>query len=99
MAPTAFQKTSDEEEGGSDASAAQNGSLLWRLWGQISENDKLWSQTPWLPAIENDIHRRGAKNIHTTAKNIHPTAKNIHTRVKNDHAAAMSFLRRILKNR
>ena len=26
-------------------------------------------------------------------------AKNIHTRVKNDHAAAMTFLRRILKNR
>ena len=88
LAPNASQKTSDEEEGGSDASAAQDGSLLWRLWGQISENDKLEQHS--LAALEQRM---------ISIEEVVTTAKNIHTRVKNDHAAAMSFLRRILKGR
>ena len=36
----ASQKTSDEVEGVNQASTDQV-RLLWRLWGQISENDKL----------------------------------------------------------
>ena len=88
MAPTASQKTSDEEKGGSDASAAQDGSLLWMLWDQISENDKLEQDS--LAALEQSM---------ISIEEVVTTAKNIHTRVKNDHVAAMSFLRRILKNR
>ena len=40
LAFTASQKTSDEVEGVNQASTDQV-RLLWRLWGQISENDKL----------------------------------------------------------
>ena len=83
----ASRKTSDEIEGVSQVSTDQV-RLLWRLWSQISENDKLEQHS--LDALE---HRM--ISIEETVT----TARNMHTKVKNDHVAAMSYLRRKLKSR
>ena len=86
LALTASQKTSNEVEGVNQASTAQVW-LLWRLRGQISENDKLeqYSQD----ALEQRM---------ISIEEVVTTARNMHTKV-NDHVAAMSYLRRILKSR
>ena len=87
LALTASQKKSDEVEGVNQASTDQV-RLLWRLWGQISENDKLEQHS--LDALEQRM---------ISIEEVVTTARNMHTKVKNDHVAAMSYLRRILKNR
>ena len=87
LALTAPQKTSDEVEGVNQASTAQV-RLLWRLWGQISENDKLEQHS--LDTLE---------QMMISKEEVVTTARNMDTKVKNDHVAAMSYLRRILKNK
>ena len=87
LALTASQKKSDEVEGVNQASTDQV-RLLWRLWGQISENDKLEQHS--LDALEQRM---------ISIEEVVTTARNMHTKVKNDHVAAMSYLRRILKSR
>ena len=87
LALTASQKTNDEVEGVNQSSTDQV-RLSWRLWGQISENDKLEQHS--LDALEQRM---------ISIEEVVTTARNMHTKVKNDHVAAMSYLRRILKNR
>ena len=87
LALTASQKTSDEVEGVNRASADQV-RLLWRLWDQISDNDK--SEQHSLDALEQRM---------ISIEEVVTTARNMYTKVKNDHVAAMSYLRRILKSR
>ena len=88
MALTASQKTSDEEEGGNQTSAAQVRLSLLRLWGQISKKDKLEQQS--LDALEQRM---------ISIEDLMSKARNMHNKVKNDHIAAMSHLRRIFKSR
>ena len=59
-------------------------SSLSRLWGQISEKDKLEQQS--LDALE---HRM------ISIEDVVSKARNMDNKVKNDHVAAMSYLRRI----
>ena len=87
LALTASQKMIDEVEGVNQASADQV-RLLWRLWGQISKNDKLEQHS--LNALEQKI---------ISKEEVVTTARNMHTKVNNDHVADMSYLRRILKSR
>ena len=87
LALIAPQKTSDEVEGVNQASTAQV-RLLWRLWSQISENDKLEQYS--VDALEQRM---------ISIEEVVTTARNMYTKVKNDHVAAMSYLSRILKSR
>ena len=87
LALTASQKTSDEVEGVNRASTDQV-RLLWRLCGQISENDKLEQHS--LDALEQRM---------IPIEEVVTTARNMYTKVKSDHVAAISYLRRILKSR
>ena len=87
LALTASQRTSDEEEGGYQASAEQVRSSLCKLWRQISGNDKLEQQS--LDALEQRMI--SVEDVVSKARNMH--------KVKNDHVAAISHLRRIFKSR
>ena len=88
LAPTASKKTSDEKGGGSQASAAQERSPLWRLWSQISDKDKIEQQS--LEALEQRM---------ISIEDVLSKARNIHRKVKDDHTAAMLHLRRLLRRR
>ena len=81
LALTASQKLSDEVEGVNQASTDQV-RLLWRLWDQISENDKLEQYS--LDVLEQRM---------ISIEEVVTTARNMHTKVKNDHETAMSYLR------
>ena len=78
LALTASLKTSDEVEGVNQASTDQV-RLLWRLWGQISENDKLEQHSL-------DVLQQRTISIEEEVTSV----RNMHTKVKNDHVAAMS---------
>ena len=87
LALTESQKTSDEVEGVNQARTDQV-RLLWRLWGQILENDKLEQHS--LDVLEQRM---------ISIEEVVTTARNMHTKLKNDHGATMSYIRRILKSR